>query len=204
MAITFGNSGYDTSGASFSYNNNGDTLIVTSNATSAGLSDVKFDGVSMTKIGTTQYDSVYSRYYDVWVLSNPSQGSKTLSWTGSSNTYFGLSSVSGVDQTTPYTGLTSVTQQTGANPSISVTTTVNNAYVMCCALIQNTPTAGANTTLVQTVTGAASYIFRSTNTVTPAGSFTINTTASSGDYTFKAFGLNPPYVPNTSNFLAFM
>lgn len=192
MAITFGNTTYDVSGSSFSHNNNGDFLIVFSNSQTSGLSTVTYNSVGMTKVGTTQYHTAFNRYFDVWILVAPTSGSNTVAWTGGgAGPYFGCVSVSGVDQTTPYTGLNTAAG-TGANPTLSITTTVDNAYPFSAGPFQNTASAGANTTLILNVVGANVFSFRSTNAKTPAGAFTLNHTMSSGEYAIKGFGINPP------------
>lgn len=196
MAITFGNSGYDNDQASgtTSYNNNGDFLVVNVNSTSNDVTGVTYAGVAMTQQGTTQQTSWSSRYHSTWILTNPAQGANDIVTTGGANWQFIMFSVSGVDQTTPTSGDVNGGDQSGTNPSLSVTTTVDNAYPVAIGQIQQTATAGTNTTLVVSESGGANYVFRSTNAVSPAGAFTIQTTASSGGYRLHGFGINPAPV----------
>lgn len=200
MAITFGNTGQDTSGVStLAYNNNGDFLIVAISSNTTAVTAVTYNGVSMTQIGSTQHHVTYTRFESYWGLVAPAQGTNNIVLTGAgSNPYYAIQSVSGVDQSVPYTGLNTASG-TGANPTITITTTVNNAYPFSFGQIQTGASAGANTTLAVSVTGGDFYMFRSTNPVTPTGAFIINTVTTSGEYQITGIGINP-VVTNNGNF----
>lgn len=190
MAITFGNSGSGNT-ASFSANNNGNFLFVATQDTSA-ITAVTYNGVSLTQIGTNQVHTAFGRTMNIWGLVNPAQGSNTLAITGATGSEaVGWISISGVDNTTPTSGFAK-NDATTSTPSIAVTTTVNNAYVLAFGLIQNFSSVGSNTTSLLTLVGDPNdRVFRSTSAVTPAGSFTINVNSTGGETAFVAIGINP-------------
>lgn len=204
MAVTFGNTTYDVSSSSFSHNNNGDCLVVCSSSNTSAITGVTYNGVAMTQVGTAQNFATFARDLQVWILVNPTAGSNTVAWTGGgANAYFGCISISGVDQTTPYTGLTTASG-TSSTPSISVTTTVDNAFPLSFGFYPNTPTAGTDTTLHLNVVGAALYCFKKTTAKTPTGAFSVAATMTSAAWILKGFGINPVPPPNTTNFFAMM
>lgn len=201
--ISFGNSGYDISSSTFSFDNNGDFLIIFVSHVDDNLTDVSYGGISMTQVGTSQFMTDFNRYFSVWVLVNPPTGSNDVTRSGGGGTdiYFGCISVIGVDQSTPYSGLNTASGN-GSNPTLSITTTIPNAYAFSCGLFFNSASAGANTTSIQEIVGASAFSFRSTNPVSPAGSFVLNHTMSSGGYVIKGFAINPANQPTNSNFFA--
>lgn len=188
-AITMGNT--STTGT---HNSNKTFLIVAVYSASNDVTGVSFNGTALTQIGTAFTITWSSRYGSLWYLANPSQGSYAISVTGgTSNVIDGLS-VGGVDLENPIEAITTSTDETAsANPTLSVTTLKNNAFVLAFGQIQNSPSGGANTTeIFEGASADASY--RSTNEVSPAGAFTINVTASSGGWRLRGFALNQAKV----------
>ena len=198
LAVTFGNDGQDTDQGSgtTSYNNNGDFLYVAVNGTS-DITAMSYNSVSMTELGTTYTTSWSGREHSTWTLVNPAQGANNIVATAGANWQFLMFSASGVDQTTPTSGLTTKAEETSANPTIAITTTVNNAYAIASGQCNGVVVAGTNTTQMEYSAGGSFSLHRSTNAVSPAGSFTINITMLSGAWRLRGFGLNPSSTPVT-------
>jgi hypothetical protein len=196
QGVYFGNTGSDLDQASgtSSYNNNGDLLIIYMNETAGTVSGITYGGVSMTQIGTQQYFSTYARYETAWYLVNPSQGSNAVVCSGGANWQFNYLSVLGASQITPISGATYV-NSSGTDPSLSITTTVDNAIAVMCGQISagadGGTTAGSGSMLIQYGAGGANYFFATTNPVTPAGSATVHSVDSTGAYFLHGFGINP-------------
>jgi len=193
QVIEFGNtSGNGSQGTtSWSHNNNGDYLLVALNETSNGAVSVTYGGVSMTQIGSTMTNTLSARYLTFWGLVNPATGTNTIAVSNSANVNGGAVSANNVDQTTPYTGTTTA-GATSSTASVSVTTTVNNAYVVGFYFVRDYSSNGSNTTtLIKTNSQDISAIVSTTDVVvTPTSStLTINTTGNEWD--FIAIGLNP-------------
>lgn len=207
-AVAISNSASDTDQGSgtVSYNNNGDFLFVNVNSNFNTVSAMTYNGVAMTELGTQYFTTWSGRYHNTFYLVNPATGTHDIVTTGGANWQFVIFSATGVDQTTPTSGLTTKADTTSTNPTIAITTTVDNAFAIASGQMNGSspPSAGANTTQVLFDTGGAFGIWRSTNAVSPAGAFTINVTANSGDYRFRGFGLNPAIVTSvkTANGLA--
>ena len=194
--MTFGNTleDNDQASATSAFTNNGDFLIVGVDETANSVTGVSYNGAAMTQIGTVLTHTAYARFVTLWGLAGATNDGSphNIIISGGANWIIFALSVDGVDQTTPYTGLNTASG-TGASPTIAVTTTVDNAYVLAMGLIQTGVTPGANTTMVIDGTGTSDFYFlRSTNAVSPAGSFTINTNSTAGEYDIFAIGINPP------------
>ncbi len=194
FAVNVFTSTYDTDqgSATTAFVNNGDFLYVATNGTGSGSTAATYAGAAMTQIGTSYNHTSTSRFHTTWGKTTPAPGNNNVVVTGSANWQFVMFCANGVSQSSPTSGLTTGSETTAANPTIAVTTTVNNAVVIASGqVLGSTPTAGANTSLIIEGVGASFFIFRSTSPVAVAGAFTINITAGSGSYMLRGFGLNP-------------
>lgn len=153
------------------------TTLSHTNSASDPVSAVTYDGVAMAKAGPTltwlTNGSVYFNQ-TVWWLTAPHAGTHTVSVTavGSPETGGASQSYTGVDQTSPIDAYSSQTDASGVNPSVSVTTTADNAWTIAastgpCALA----TAGSGSTI--RASGQPST-FDSNGAITPAGPTTMH------------------------------
>lgn len=206
MAITIGNnSDGGTQGVtSYAHNNNGDFLLVICQSTNAPTG-VTYNGVAMTQIGTNQTHTTYGRTINMWGLVNPASGSNTLATSGGTAAAMdiGAVSLSGVNQTSvaaAATGFAKADVLVDATPSISVTTTVDGAYVLGC-FFGNWSSVVSGTTVIRQVIETAFQLLRSTNAVSPAAAATLDANSVDGvESVFLAVGINPPALANTTNF----
>lgn len=191
--ITFGNTtiDHDQVSGTTSHNNNGDFLVVAVNSTTNDVSAMTYAGVAMTQLDSAYLTSWSSRYHSIWYLANPASGTNNVVTTGGTAWQFNIFSASGVDQENPITGTTTTTNQTSSNPTVNVTTTIDDAYVVVIGQINDTTvSAGTDTTKMIDGTAGSFYVFRSTNDTDTAGAFTLNIT-STGNWRLRGFGLNP-------------
>jgi hypothetical protein len=191
-AITFGREiNNNTQGVtSYSFNNNGDYIWCWANGTTP-ITGMTFNGSALTQLGTNQAHAAFARSLNQWGMATTTTGTTTITTSGGSNQNSGCKSVSGVDQNNPTSNPTNYDATTGS-PSISVTTTVDNAYVIGHALVQNYSSVGAGTTKILSVNGDPNYgVYRTTSAVTPAGSASININSSGGETAMQAVALNP-------------
>lgn len=109
------------------------------------VSDIQYNGVSLTKIGGTVCPS--DRGVSMWYLKAPATGSNTLSVSGSGLYLLSAASYTGVDQTSPLDSSNTATT-TGGNPFTFSTTVVATGCWLVCAGKTNgaNPTAGTGTT----------------------------------------------------------
>lgn len=174
--ISFGNTSDNGSQGttSWAHNNNGDLLLVGIHETANSVSGVTYNGVSMTQVGTTLTFAGAGRYLSLWRLINPAVGSNNIAITGGANHQAAAISMGGVDSTTPTSGFNSGT--TASSPmAVSVTTTVNNAYVVGFGLYITKSTLGtgvSDTKVISYDTNGA--LVQSTSAVTPAGVFSLS------------------------------
>lgn len=188
MAITFGNTSFGASGSS--HNNNGDYLDCFVSSTSNDVTAVTYNSVGMTQIGSSVDNSTSGRFVSAWRLVAPTAGSNNITITGGANLGTRRQSYSGVHQTTPVSGQTT-SGGTSTTPAVSVTTTVNNAYVIAMGFIRDFSSVGANTTVLNAGDDANFSVYRSTSAVAVAGSLTINVNSTGSEWDFIAYGLNP-------------
>ncbi len=178
MAITFGNTSDNASQGttSWSHNSNGDFLLVGVNDTAGTVSGVTYNGVAMTQIGTTFNYGAIGRYIQLWGLVAPASGSNTIAITGGANQNAGAVSISGVNQTSVVAAATGfASNSTSASPStVSVTTTVDNAYVVGFGYAISYTSIGTGTTDISNIHDANNRFIRSTSAITPAGASSVN------------------------------
>lgn len=195
MAVTFGNAGTGSS-ASFSFTNNGNLLSVGVSSTANTVTGVTFNGVAATQVSTTQSNATTGRFLSLWNLANPAAGANTVAITGGANHDVVVISIIGTQAGTPYNAV-ATNSGTSTTPSLAITTTIDQAYAVGWQFSGNTSSAGANTTVV----GSPSYttFWRSTSSVSPAGSQTLNTTITSTEWNFIGFAANPTLTNTRRN-----
>lgn len=199
MALTFGNSGSNSAQGvqTLSFNNNGDfiLLFVEGSTVTTGAT---YNGVAMTKIGTTLSHTGYSREMTLWGLVAPASGANNLVISGGSNENFAVVSITGVDPANPYTGFNSNYQASTTSGTVSVTTTVAGAYVVGGNLF-NFTAVGAGTTLIANMHGNAyEGIYRSDEIASPSSNSLAVTYDAGAPSGWLATGINP-IVEDTSN-----
>lgn len=203
MSVTFGNTGAITS-SSFSFTSNGTSMVIGVSSTANTVTDVSFNAVSATQIGSAVNNVTAGRFLSLWILPNNAvSGTHTLAITGGGTLDGSVVSISGLQAAIPY-NVATTNSGTSATPSLSITTNaVNNAYAFGWCFSINSASAGANTTLIG---GGGTYedFWRSTNPVSPTGSITLNTSITSTEWNFIGVALNPVAPTNAGNFLSFM
>ncbi len=199
MAITFGNTG-SFGASSGAFNNNGNYLLVAISETANTVTGITYNGVAMTQIGTSVHNTVSGRYIWLWGLLNPPQGSNTVAISGGANFSVGCLSLSGISFASPFSGV-ATNDVTSPTPSVTVTTTQANAYVICTSLIRDFSSVGSGTTSALVINGDNNnQFFRSTAVVASPGAFTININSTGSESSFIAAGFNPA-PPLNSAFL---
>lgn len=192
MAITFGNTSTNGSQGttSWSHNSNGDFLIVGINSTTNDISGVTFNGVAMTQIGTTLDFSAIGRYISMWGLASPAAGSNTIAISGGTNQNAGAVSINGYSSNSGFNSGT-----TASNPmTVSVTTTVDNAYVVGFGTFISYSSLGSGVSdLIGGINGDANTrMIYSTSAKTPAGAFSMSVNISGSNLGgLVAVGINP-------------
>ena len=140
------------------------------------VSGVKYNGTSMTEIGSDQASGGVN-YSSAWWLSDPSTGTNNIvvSVTSAKNISSVALALSGAKAQAPE-AITEGSWTSGASFSASVTTLTDNAWVLLLGR-ENYATAvpGTNTHLIIEEVGSLLYGSDS-NPVSPAGSVTVNAT----------------------------
>jgi hypothetical protein len=110
------------------------------------VTGVTYAGVSMTQLGKVSSDA--SGYTYLYGLANPASGANNIVCTSSSSVQWFITAASytGVDQTTPFPDTGVATSSTNSSFSISMTTTVDQSWlVMAGRSPSKAPTAGSGT-----------------------------------------------------------
>jgi len=160
------------------------------------LTGVTYNGVAMTQYVAyaTGVAGFYNYFYYMKHADLPSTGAYNIvaSFSSSSTKMIMSESLTDVDQTTPIEAANTITTTT-TNPSVSVTTLTDNAWVVGTSRINNFAlTAATGTTQRQTNASDVGYkLFDKNGTSTPAGSFSLNTTSASQLYFFAALSVKP-------------
>lgn len=206
MAITFGNTSNNASQGTttWSHDSDGDFLLVAIEATTA-VTGVTYNSVAMTQIGTNLSHPGYSRVMNIWGLVNPASGSNNIVLSGGANQNATVTSMSGVDQTTPTSGFNSNYQSSTTDGTVAITTTVADAYAVAFFL-QQAGSAGTDTTLVTTSFVPYQGLIRSTSAVSSPGSITLHWSSILAPSGLLGAGINPATAPtvNAGAFFAFM
>lgn len=169
--------------------------------TSAAILSATYAGASMTLVNNQ--DDLDGNHMALFSLSNPTSGANNIAVTfasaeGSASHYILASSYTGVLQNSTAEAKNTAWAN-GANPTVSVTTLTNNAWVAGCLRGDSATTAGTNT-IFRTTSGGVLSMNDTNSAQTPAGSHALNATMVSNRWQWMAVSLAPAaaaYVPNT-------
>jgi hypothetical protein len=191
MAVTFGNSGDNGSQGttSFSFNNNGTSLLMTTNGTTSP-SGITYNGVALTQIGTNQVSAEFGQTYAMWILPSAASGSNTVVVSGSANLSASCYSVSGYGSNS---GFGATTWSSGGSHDLNINTTVADAYVVGFFTIGTFSSLGSGLTSVRNILGDSNTrLWRSTTAVSSPTTFTATFNSSgNNDGIVLAVGINP-------------
>lgn len=214
MAIAFDASTAMANTASFSHTCTGsDRLLVVSIRTqiSGGtdcVTGVTYNGTSMTRINTIRSETNNERGY-LYQLVAPATGSNTvtITTTGGPNVVSGALSYTGVAQSSPIDTSGSLSQGSGTSISVSVTTTVDNDWLVGYG--NGVTGAGSNFTPGANTTERGEYdrqfTFDSNGPQTPTGSYSQNYSWTGSERTFMLVAaIKPSATTNTTNFFHLM
>jgi hypothetical protein len=159
---------------------NNKLLVVGVSSDSSDVASVTFGGVSLTN----KVKSFFNNDAEFWYLKNPTgTGNIVVTMNGPASGVVGAYSFSGVNQSSPLPTSTTQHSTTPSSPSISLTTTSSNDWVLDLPSIYGGSTLGSpictqswDANIANAITGASSY----TMAPTP-GAVTCKWTASSGD-----------------------
>lgn len=156
------------------------------------VTSVTYNGNALTQIATAKHGSGDRRVYLYYGLA-PASGAHDLVVTTSEalSINIGCATYSGVAQNAPAVSNTATPSSTTTG-QITLTTGVDNSWVvMNCSTESNEPAAGTSTT--ERFSDPGLFGFYDTNgAVTPAGSRTLEATASSTNWAMVAAQLAPP------------
>lgn len=175
----------------FSFTNTaGNFVVVVLDPGDDATSAVTWNGVAMTKAGASQSGS--GRYTQLWYVHSADTGTHDIVVTGGSDLYARAISFSGVKTQSGAVSGYNTSTATSTTPSLTVTTTVDNSFVVMGGQVGSSPTAGANTT--QPSMGSNPQLagfWYSTSAKTPAGALTLNVNCSSATYGLAGFAIAP-------------
>lgn len=209
MAISFDTAqGYGASGSgsptrtcSFTVGTGSNRLLVVAIYSSA-LSGLTYNGVAMTKIGHSFFESL-----ELWYLLDPDEGTHDMVATSSGNFAFNPSIYIG-----SYFGVedidNSVTQEDGGTNSatITLTTVADNCWLIMAGFADNGGPVGAGAdTVVRATNNGYGGLLDSNSVKTPAGSDSLNYTGNGHMYGVMA-SFSPASDPpaDTSKFFSVM
>lgn len=185
------------------FNNVGGNFLVVGVANTAdadNVTGITYNGVAMTraiaKVGGGNGEGTFLYY-----LANPATGSNNvvISFSGTCTADFGIASYSGVATSSILDGTVGVFGS--GNPvTETITTTVDNCWMVAFSGLQRGSTASTNSTQRSGVSGGGN-LFDSNGAITPAGSFSMSQT-NTNPVTGVAFAFKPagggggaPYIP---------
>lgn len=168
------------------------------------VTGVTWDGVSCTGIDSLlMTGAAAGQYIHLYYIIAPSTGATTVQVNSSSGLggYFSIASYTGVKQTTPLDTNNKGGSSSTASLTVSVTTTIDNDWLIGFAYTGNTMSAGTGTTLRGGSVAGILNVVDSNGPTTPAGSdsLIVTQTASFAGMIVAAFA---PAVSsaNTTNF----
>lgn len=176
-------------------------LVVGVEANNQAVSSITFGGVGLTR----EVKSFHNNEAAFWYLVNPSgTGNIVVTMNGATSVVVGAYAFSGVDQTTPVPTNATNYNTSSSSPTISITTSYQNSWVLDSPAIYGGKTLGSPTCTQQwdvnipsAITGASS-----SHSTTSPGSYTCSWTANpSGDFwddvaiEIKASGSTTPSAP---------
>jgi len=199
MAIAFDAFTHNTSGSgtshSFSHTCSGSDriILVYTRSDISQPTGITYNSVAMTKIADVS--PISGDKGSCWYLVAPATGSNTVAITyGSSQSYSHALAVSytGAKQTGQPDAFTADATQTGTTASITVTSTVDNCWIMAGHNENGAgaTSAGANTTERGTGSNSLRWWEYSSNPKTPAGSQTLNFASTSSGSIWGIVGVS--------------
>lgn len=159
------------------------TVLGDDNDPADEVSGITYNSVSMTRVGTTKTGNLRKIY--LYALANPSSGANNVvvSFSASQGYAFGASvSYTGVNQTTPYDdeGTYASGSEVSSPYNQTITTTVDNSWVMMTLTGAGAGAAGTDTT--ERYDNTAILIYDSNAVVSPAGDRVLQMTYSASHY----------------------
>lgn len=161
------------------------------------VTSVTYNGNALTQVATAKHASGERRVYLYYGLA-PASGAHDLvaNTSESLSINIGCATYSGVNQGAPEVSATSTPTSTGTGTG-TLTTLANNAWtVMTCSTESDEPAAGASTTERHSDPGLFG-LYDSNAAITPAGSTSLNATASSTNWAIVILSL-APFVESSS------
>jgi hypothetical protein len=183
-----------------------DRLLVVGAIDDGGASNIAtaaFNGVAMTLVASTQQSG--SEYVYLFYLKNPASGTHNIVITTSvaSNPAASNASYTGALQTGGTDATATVTAGTRSSTTGTVTTVLNNCWLIMVGRAGTNMSAGASTTRRESTYAAGPGIFDSNGAITPAGSASLIFTNSSAT-TSAIIASFAPVVTTTRNRLALL
>lgn len=189
------------------------TVFVDYLANDRTITGVTYNGVAMTAVYNQSYNS--ARVHGYFYLANPASGSNniviTLSGSGTQPIVSQALSYTGVAQSGTIMDVKNLNTTTGVSVSsrtVSVTTTIDNDWIVGYCFTGGTISAGANTTMRGSIAGLLEEIqgYDTNAAQTPAGSHSVTVNISPNNTELAMYiAAFAPFVTSTNgNFLAFM
>lgn len=203
MAIAFGAIAINQSSTTISGTNPCCLAGITGSIGVDDVSSVAVGGVAMTLIDKVLNPGTNGRFTYLWGLANPPTGSQSFTVNGSGSGISSFITYTGCAPTQAFTTNKNTVGDGGTALSVAVTTVSDNSWVSGYISSNNGNkwAAGASTTNRDT---SDNQTFMDNNAAkTPAGSVTLAATNANAAGAFIAVAL-APFVPNKTNFLAFM
>lgn len=161
------------------------TWALTTSATD--MSGQTYNGVSLTKAGEVNLDAFSTEAY---YLCNPATGANNLVYTQGTSTTFVTTATSYTGAKSSFTPVTNTASGTGTTLSGSLTTTVDNSWIVTGTRTDGAEVAASGTNYTRRSSNASNgvHIGDSNAALTPTGSKTIDTTKT-GSFAWKMFFL---------------
>jgi len=158
-----------------SYTNNGNILFVPVFSVGDTITGVTYNGVAMTKIGSSVTVPSNTVSIAIYALANPATGAHNIVISSSSSVVIGGAAVSYNNSNGVIDVSGSSTETAGTSLSKALTTTVPDDWTMTYVCTDGfTVSAGSGTTFRQAGDGANRAILDSGGSINPAGSNTLN------------------------------
>jgi hypothetical protein len=158
------------------------------------ITGVTYNGVSMTQLGKNNI-SAFGFYNYIYYLVAPATGANNIVVSASGScTIIQLSeSLTGVNQTTPIDASNLINQTSSlANPTGSVTTLTDNAWVVgSCRISSFKPTVSAGTTERNISSDIGYILYDKNSTSSPVGTYTLDTTSAAQTWYFWTLAIKP-------------
>ena len=172
IAIDANSNGAQGSGTSLNWNHatSGDDrfLVVFGHQVNTAAVTCKYNGVTMTSLGTTGT-------IGMWYIANPASGTNQVlcTWSGTQFMRFGSSSYTGVDQDDPINTSANYTPGSVSSITATLTTDVEDCWLLIGAHGQSTVTASTNTVNRHQPGGDGANRFGDSNAARAAGASSV-------------------------------